>query len=336
MKANNISYLIFHVSLFFMVIVSTVIISGGYAESGDEKTVARVDGSAITADDLARYFEARPIAAKIEAGIKSAVESRLEEMITAEALYNEAVRLQMDRDPEIRQTLRQLLIQKLLDEQVIKPVWERDITQDELQKYYNDHIDEFIRPEQVRLADIYIMLPEDATAEMRDEKHRAAKEAFSEVQTREGRFVFGEALAKYSDQPADYALGDTGFFDREGSPIGLDKNVVKAAFQLSKNGEIYDKVIETASGFHVIMLTGKRSSVKRSLEEVTQQLERRIRGEEVTRKRDEYIQSLRGQAEVRVDEQVLEEIMEQFKKAEGKGASGGEGESKFPPSLPGE
>lgn len=321
-----------YLSFIIIILFSFFIFHFSFVYAGDEKTVARVDDSVITVDDFTSYINARPLAVGKGTG-REAVDARLEEMITAETLYREALRLGIDRDPEIRQILRQLLAQKLLDKKVNRPAWERKITEDELQKYYKDHIDEFVRPERVRLADIFIAAPKEAGPDVRKEKRSKSEEALAKVLTRQGRFIFGEVLAQYSDKPANYTQGDTGFFDREGAPIGLDSKMVEVAFKLSRNGEVYDKVIETADGFHIIMLVGRQSAVAKELKDVSSQLEQRIRAEEQNRKRDEYIKSLRQQAEVHIDEQTLGEIIEQLK--EGK-ASGGEGEALMPPGLPGE
>lgn len=334
MERSNYSFLNHKFSLFLIIATTVLFLSPVYAESGDEKTIALIDGSEITAEDFISYLDARPIAGG-KGTLKDAVELRLDEMITAEVLYREAVRLKLDREPEIRQAIRQLLAQKLLNDQVNRPVWERKITEDELKKYYDDHINEFVQPEQVRLADIFIAVSEDAAPEVRDEKRSRAEEALAAALVSKGRFGFAEVAAKYSDKPANYSLGDTGFFDSEGSPIELEKEMTDAAFKLSKNREIYDKVIETASGYHVIMLVGKRSAVKRELKDLERQLEQRIRREEHARKRDEYIKTLRGHAEVRIEEQAIDEIIVQIENSVGRRASDRQSGRQVPPGLPG-
>ena len=304
------------------------------AEQNGQPAVARVNGSAISLDDFKSYVADRPFAG-IKESPQEALEMRLQEMITVEVLYQEAMSLKMDEDPKIRQIVRQLLAQKLIDEQVIRPVREREITEAELQQYYDDHIDEFVRPERVRLADIFIAVPDNSTPETREEKRKKAEEAFAEVTApQKGRFFFGEAIAKFSDQPDKYQKGDTGYFDREGKPIGLEKEVVDAAFTLSKNGEMYDRIIETPAGFHIIMLVGKNAAQSRSLKEVAPQLEQRIRNEELAAKRESYIRALKDRAEVSVEEQALEELAADIEKSGIERAEKG-GRSLTPPPFPG-
>ena len=104
---------------------------GEKAVSKDEKeksaVVAQVGASVITAADLRAYVSQRPVPHQTQAS-REAMEKRLDELILQEVLYQEALRLNLDREPEIRQRIRQMLTQKLIDEEINQKQWKHEIS----------------------------------------------------------------------------------------------------------------------------------------------------------------------------------------------------------------
>jgi peptidyl-prolyl cis-trans isomerase C len=202
------------------------------AEAPVSKIVATVGEAKIGVEELKAFLASRPLRPD-QAGLKEMVKERLGELITAEVLYQEALRLKLDRKPEIQRKIRQILSQELLEEQVQKPVRAKTFSEEELKRYFDEHMGEYSRPEQVRLADIFIAVPEGATPEKRKAKRERAEEVLAKaLEAKDKRFGFAELVRKYSDKHPRFRLGDTGFFDREGKPVGLDPALAAAAFTL--------------------------------------------------------------------------------------------------------
>ena len=113
----------------FIVVVAAfaMLIAGGCSrtEQGDvskveEKpspVVADVGESAIRAADLKDYLAKRPVRRR-SGDIEGEIKKRLDEMILEEVLYQEALRLELDQDPEVRRSIRQMLTQKLMSKQM--------------------------------------------------------------------------------------------------------------------------------------------------------------------------------------------------------------------------
>jgi len=278
------------------------------------QVVARVGGRAITAEDLGRYLSERPISRGSRA-TKEGLQERLDGLVLEEVLYQEALRLGLDKDPEVRSRIRQMLNQKLIDEQVHQKAWNREITEAEVEEYYNRHWNEFNRSAQVRLADIFVAVPANATNKERAKLRKKADTVLSEALAAKGRRTgFGALVGKYSDKHEKYPKGDTGFFDMEGKPVGVDKAFAEAAFKLERVGSMAEHVIETPEGFHVVMLVGKRSAIHTPLDRVQSQLKQRIRREAVASARNAYLQSLKKKAAIEIDTQVMAEILEKLNK----------------------
>jgi parvulin-like peptidyl-prolyl isomerase len=283
-------------------------------EGESQPVVAKVGNSSITVSDFERYLSERPMPYGAEPS-GEVLENRLDDMVLQEVLYQEALRLKLDQDPEIRARIRQLLSQKLIDEQITRKVWEREIEENELQEYYNKHWNEFNRPEQVRLADIFIAVPIDATDEEKASLRNRAETVLTEVlAVRKKRNGFGTLVRRYSDKHEKYGKGDTGFFDISGNPAGIDATMAEAAFALERVGDLPERLIETPEGYHIIMLTGKRSVFQIPLDSVRNQLEQKIRRESVAKARQAYIESLREKTEIQIENQSMRKIRAELRK----------------------
>jgi len=305
--------------------------------------VAKVGNNAITVSDFKNYLSGRPTSSRSRVA-KEDIGKRLDEMILEEVLYQESLRLKLDQESEVRRRIRRMLTQKLLDEKLKREVWEREITENELREYYDQNQEEFNRPEQVRLADIFVAVPADATDEEKDGLREKAEAALAEaLAVRKKRRGFGTLVSKYSGTHEKYRKGDTGFFDIEGKPVGIDKKLAEAAFRLKRVGSMAEHLIETPEGYHVIMLVGRRSSVNRPLNGVKNQLKQRMRRETATKVREAYIEGLKEKAEIHIYPKVMSGILEDLNKktrtsrplSGNKKMKSRRGSGDSPPSFPG-
>jgi peptidyl-prolyl cis-trans isomerase C len=282
-------------------------------ETEPSPTVAKVGQSVITADELRGYLSNRPESLQ-RSLTGEMLEGLLEELILEEVFYQEAQRQNLDREPEVRRTIRQILIQKLLDDYLMQEVWSREIEEAEIREYYDRHEAEFNRPEQVRAADIYIAVPGDAPEQAKAALREKAEAVLAEaLRIREERAGFGRLIAEHSDTHPKYPKGDTGFFDVEGKPSGIDKRLAQAAFNLERVGSLAEEVIETADGYHIIMLIGRRAAVERPLDEVRSELKQRIQREAAARTSRAYMESLKQKAEIHIEREQLAAMLEELK-----------------------
>ena len=194
------------------------------------------------------------------------------------------------------------------------------------------------------MADIYIAVPPDASDEQRSELKKKAEKVLTEaLNTRKQRAGFGKLIKKYSDTPEKYKKGDTGYFDKEGNPIGLSAQIVEASFKLEKGGSITEHVIEAQDGYHVIMRTANRSAIERPLSGVSNQIKQRIRREGLKKEREAYINGLKEKQEISIDRKTVGEIAIRMMKPEKQPAlqkpdtqTSRHGTSRTPPAFPGQ
>ena len=126
-----------------------------------------------------------------------------------------------------------------------------EIGEDEIIFYYDTHIDEFEHPESVHARHILLKSEEDA------------KDILKKLK-READFV--KLAKKYSTGPTKETGGDLGYFEK-GSMV---PEFEEAAFALEV-GKTSD-IVKTQFGYHIIKLEGRKESYTEELEDVKEKI----------------------------------------------------------------
>jgi parvulin-like peptidyl-prolyl cis-trans isomerase-like protein len=285
--------------------------AAGMVQAG---VLAQVGEQSIDADYLQSYLSIRPQPPHAQVTTET-IRQRLEELIVSEVLYREALRLQLDRRPQVRWQIQQLLAQQLLEEKINQPIRQKKITDAELRAYYKKNSQEFNRPAQVRLADIFIAVDPGLTAQKKQEFKEYAGQILAAAKKIEAKASgFGDLIEKYSDIHPNYPKGSTGFFDSSGAPVGLEVQLAREALKIKKVGQIHDRLIETPLGYHVVMLVGRRAAVHKPFGQVNEPIRKRIYRERLAQARDNYIQSLKAKSKITINSEVVAAIAKTTKK----------------------
>lgn len=128
--------------------------------TADGATIARFDGGAIGANDVAKRAALQPPGVR---GMLSAPAQRkafVENLVKFELLAQEALRKGYDRDPQFIQESKQRLGQVLLDKDVAAPLKAKAPTDDDLKRFFEQNKSGLSRPERVRIAAISFAAPE--------------------------------------------------------------------------------------------------------------------------------------------------------------------------------
>ena len=165
------------------------------------------------------------------------------------------------------------------------------ITDEMIQAYYEDHIEEFERKERWRIQDIYLPFTPTDTPEERTHLRNVAKEILERLRM-EGDF--GSLAKRYSQGPGAEAGGDLGFFSK-----GELEPVLEAAIEALKPGEVSPD-IETTRGIHIIKLTEVDKTPAKPLEEVAGTIRDSLYRREVDFRYREWLSGLRERSYVKI------------------------------------
>lgn len=164
------------------------------------------------------------------------------------------------------------------------------ISEQELRKAYEDQIDRFVEPTQVRLRYILVSFPPNASPEAVSQEKKRAEEAMARLRSGED---FAQIAKAYSSGPMAEIGGDIGYV-KQGD---LHPDIDRLAFSL-KVGQ-YSNTIPLPSGIVIIKVEDKRTQIK-PYAEVMDQLRKEIFDKRGERKYKEWIASLRAKAFIEV------------------------------------
>jgi hypothetical protein len=212
-------------------------------------------------------------------GLRSAALDRkalLDEMIDYEVLLVQALEAGLDQDPEVRRSYHNLLVGKLRQQMLQPRIEAVEVTDEEVERYYQAHIDDYTRPARVRLAILHLETHPTMSDEKREairarmtEAHEKAKEIPPEVRG------FGPLSIDYSaHQASRYKGGDIGWLS-EGRDYRWPEPVVSAGFALDRSGEVSD-VIETEEGLYLVRLLDRRPAEVAPLETVAARIRHKL------------------------------------------------------------
>ena len=178
-----------------------------------------------------------------------------------------------------------ILTKRVISEEVSSHI---NITTDEIQKYYDDHKSDFIRPEQVALRSIEINTSGKSEAEVA-ELRKKAETALKRIQDGED---FGEIAKRYSDGTTAKQGGYLGMYKRG----ELSKQLEDVVFKMKRND--LTEIMETRQGFLIMQVLEHYDEGQQSLNTVSDEIRSKIMETKMEPALRDYLQKLREQSYV--------------------------------------
>jgi peptidyl-prolyl cis-trans isomerase SurA len=197
-----------------------------------------------------------------------------------------AVKSQGTNWEDFRNNIRNtLLTQRVISSEVGSHI---TVSDDEVQKYYEAHKSEFVRPEQVALREIEVSTEGKKPDEIPDLKKKA-ETALKRVKDGED---FGEIAKRLSDGSTKSQGGFLGVY-KHGE---LSKELEDIVFKMKKN-DLTD-VMETKQGFLVLQVLEHYDEGEQSLAKVKNEIMDRLYSQRMEPAMREYLKTLREQSYV--------------------------------------
>jgi len=180
---------------------------------------------------------------------------------------------------------KSILQQKVISQEVGSHV---NISKEDIQKYYDDHKSEFIRPEQVALREIEVSTEGKKDSELPDLKKKA-ETALKRVKDGED---FGEIAKRFSDGSTAKQGGFLGVYKRG----ELSKELEDTVFKMKKN-DLTD-VLDTKQGYLVLQVLEHYDEGEQALSKVENEIMDKMYSTRMEPKLKEYLKTLREQSYV--------------------------------------
>jgi peptidyl-prolyl cis-trans isomerase C len=271
---------------------------GAKAPARSGPVLARVDDTEITASDLqevlARYSHMPFVPARYSTPEKK--KELLDGLIRYELMARDALRRGYDRDPDVQRIAKKQMVALFEKREINDKLRAEDVSAADIDKFYNEHKSEFVRPEEVRISQI--LVHDAATA------RRIAAEAktagHSDVKS------FRDLVERYSeDADSKPRAGDLTFFDRKTTRV--PKEVIEAAFALAATNDVAGP-ITSDKGFHIIKLTERRPETTRSLAEAKVDIQKRLLEQMRTQRRRDLAEEMRKSIRVEIYQDELAKV----------------------------
>jgi parvulin-like peptidyl-prolyl isomerase len=181
----------------------------------------------------------------------------------------------------------QILTQRVIGQEVGSRI---SVPKEEIQKYYEEHKAEFVRPEQVHLREIFLNI------EGKDPKEIPAIEKKANdllARLKKGE-RFAEIAAKNSDSESAKQGGDIGFFKRG----VLDKEIEDLVFRMRRGQNT--ELLKRKNGFLILRLEDRHQEGQATLQDVEQEITERLYMPRMQPALREYLTRLRQNAFIEI------------------------------------
>jgi peptidyl-prolyl cis-trans isomerase C len=259
-----------------------------FAADEDPNVVATINGKKLSKEEFDRRYKESIQMFKFTPPTKASV---LNDIVNFELAVQEARKEHLENDPVVRERLESVLYQSLVEKQLsdkFKSV--ANVSEDEARSYCKKN------PE-VHTSHVYVMLrPSHTKAEER--------EAYAKINAAEKALASGKAFDKVV---ADYSSKES-FVKDSGGDIGfqgkdkLDPTYYAEARKLSP-GEYSKKPVKSQFGLHIIKLLGTKECSKASIPDY----QRLVFDEKRAKIFSDYLNSLRSDAKVSINEKLIQE-----------------------------
>ncbi len=219
----------------------------------------------------------------------------IEKIIDKEMLAIEAKKRGYDTHQKVAAELKTKLA-AIMHKRITTAVLKTTVTDEQLRAYYDKNITLYKRPEKVRIRHILF-----------SNKTDAQKLLTQIVQQPVSPHKFRSlAKEKSEDTERKNRRGDMNFITKDN--IQIAPEIIKAAFKLKKNSDVYPNVIKTKDGFHIIMRTAHQEAMDLSFEDAKERLynvvQRKVRKNQVAN----AIQKLKERFLVKIYEENLKYV----------------------------
>ena len=205
-------------------------------------------GIVVREEDVDRYIGTVMERNKID-------EEKLTAALEAQGMTLQAYRAQIREEIERDQLINREIRGKV------------NVTPEEVQRYYQEHLSEYSTPEKFELAHIFFRLEENAPSD----KVAAVTAKADDVYRRIKKGADFAAMAKeYSEDSSGQSGGELGWF-KQGEMLD---SIEKAAAHL-KVGEVSEPV-RTKVGLHIVKVEGREGAAHQKLDELNDQIKQQL------------------------------------------------------------
>jgi peptidyl-prolyl cis-trans isomerase C len=224
----------------------------------------------------------------------------LDKTVRFELLAREAVRRGYDKNDTVAFAVKQNAVQTMIRQEFDEKNTAEMVPAEDVKKYYDAHIDEFVRPELRRASQVLVATEADATRLLPETKS-ADMRTFREL-----------ARNKSLDQESKLRGGDLRYFDAKGrvfdeTAAAVDPVLAATTFALKDVGDTSEP-LKVERGYAILKLTGQRAAHEETLADASETIRSRLWRERRQAGIDALLDGLRAQYKPEIHPELVDAI----------------------------
>lgn len=221
----------------------------------------------------------------------------LDDLVTEEALFQQAFEEGLYRDPKVRK----LMVNLLVRERIIPQLKGVDVTDEEARAYFEAHAADFRLAEKAQVRKIFLAYGDGVRSE--DEAMALAREVRAKLVADPSKFH--DLATQYSEDPFKRRGGDMGYVDNvPDSPYPPE--LLQTVFSIEP-GRLSEPFL-AGGGVNLVLVDARRPAVERTFEQMKGTVLRRMRTERQNEATKKFTEELLAKTEVTVDEERLASV----------------------------
>jgi peptidyl-prolyl cis-trans isomerase C len=233
-----------------------------------------------------------------------------------EYLVQEAAHRGLAQDPEVVETMKKVMVQRLLASEMDSKAF--TVSDERVREYYEKHKSDFVKPAMTRLSHVFFK------PEHRDAAEKALKEALA-LQPLDYA-GFAKLARERSEEPRTQPIeGDLRFLSDEELTAQYGAQLASAQKELTQVGMVLPRLVETPAGLHVLRLQGRQVDLNLGVEQVKPQIQNTLLNEAKQEHYRALLENLKKSYAYKIDDAALGAIEVDVKapSAEAKGPTPG-------------
>jgi hypothetical protein len=235
-------------------------------------------------------------------------EKLLNHMIQYEILALQAKKEGYDKDPEIVDTLKKLMVKKYWQKKISKAFDQIEISDTDVRQYYEKNLQKYSVPQMRSASIIYFRQKANASENEMNKLHKKARAVIDELAESNTQELFRQLARTNSDEISNRRQGgDMGWIAKGSNHYKWNSEIIDTVFSLKSVGEI-SSVIQTQKGLYIVRFTGIKEKNVQPLDQVAKNIEQLLMEQKKRETENHLLETIKNDYLISINDQLLKSI----------------------------
>ena len=234
----------------------------------------------------------------------------IEDQVRFELLVEAALERGLDRDPDVIDAARKVMVRKLLLADMGESATGRAVSQEAIQRYYDEHHSNYMQSEKRRMYDIRLAPTEEGRAQAVSiiRKLTAAANAKAPNAANLANLYRQQAMRHSTDHASRQRGGEVPFASKDEVIATYGPSYAARVFAM-KAGALSEAPVQSTKGWHVVKVIAVRDALARGIDEVTEEIKAKLRRGNRSKLFEQYLSELKARHPIAIYDDRIEDVI---------------------------